>query len=62
MRVVQQHMMLRFIERLLEAGDEEQQKRRDAHRDQREIPVEPEHEADDADDRQHVDEDVQRRR
>ena len=47
--------------RLLEAGDEEEQEGRDGQGDEGEIPIEPEHEAQHADDRKHVDEDVEGR-
>ena len=49
----------RLFHRLLEARHEEQQKWRDPHGDQGEIPVEPEHQTEHADDGQQIDEDVE---
>ena len=51
-----------LLHRLLEAHHEQQQERRHADGDQREVPVEPEHEPQHADDRHQVDEDAERRR
>ena len=45
----------------LEAGNEEQQERRHRQRDQSKIPVEPEHEADHANDREQIHGDTERR-
>ena len=56
------HLALHFLDRLLEAHHEQQQERRDADGDQREVPVEPEHEPQHADDRHQVDEDAERGR
>ena len=47
-----------LLHRFLEAHHEQQQERRDADGDQREVPVEPEHEPQHADDRHQVDEDA----
>ena len=47
---------------LVETRHEQQQKRRRANGDQREVPVEPEHDADHADNGQQVDHDAQRSR
>jgi hypothetical protein len=47
---------------LVEARDEQQQEGRGANGDQREVPVEPEHDADHAEDGQQVDDDAQRSR
>ena len=55
-------LVLCLLDGPFEAGDEEQQKRRHADGDQREVPVEPEHEADDTDDRQQIDENPERGR
>ncbi len=52
--------MGRLLDGLLEARDEEQQERRDGDGDQGEVPVEPEHQAEHADDGEQIDEDVER--
>ena len=56
------HFMRRALDRSPESRNEQQQKRRDGHDDEREVPVEPEHQAEHADDRHEIDEDAQRRR
>ena len=53
-------LVRRLLDRPVEARDEEQQERRRRDRDEREVPVEPEHDGEHADDRQQVDEDAER--
>ena len=50
----------RLLDGLVEAGDEEEQERGRRDRDEREVPVEPEHDEQHPDDRQQVDEDAER--
>ena len=55
------HLALHFLHRLLEAHHENEQEWRDGDGDQREIPVEPEHEPQHPDDRHEIDQDAKRR-
>ncbi len=56
------HIARDVLDRLLEAEHEQQQEGHDCDRDQREVPVEPEHQAQHEDDRDDVHDDRQRRR
>ena len=56
------HLVGDALHRLLEPHHEQQQERRHADGDQREVPLEPEHEPQHHHDRQQVDEDAERRR
>ena len=57
--LMQTHFVSRLFYRFLEAADEQQQERRHGHRDQRKVPIEPEHEAEDPDDGQEIDQQAQ---
>jgi hypothetical protein len=49
-----------FLDGIFEAGDEEKKEGCNSDGDQREVPIEPEHNGEDADDRQKIDEDRER--
>ncbi len=57
--LMQSNLVRRLFHRLLESADEDQQTRSDRHCNQREIPIEPEHEAEYAEDSQNVDQQTQ---
>ena len=58
-RLLLAHFVGSLLHRLLEARDEEQQERSHCYRDQGEVPVKPEHQAQHRHNGQHVDQDVE---